>query len=107
MLSERRHVQGAARNSQKRSFSLVFLPTIKKKRGVNTCACFTLPFFTFPVVLRGIKVTDLCKAAVWIFSCPGARLLSKVFLREDGEEEECITLRNSKENKSFTAVSSS
>lgn len=31
MLSERRHVQGAARNSQKRSFSLFFLPTIKKK----------------------------------------------------------------------------
>lgn len=52
-------------------------------------------------------MTDLCKAAVWIFSCPGARLLSKVFLREDGEEEECITLRNSKEKKSFTAVSSS
>lgn len=105
-LSERHHFQGAVHNNFFSPF--FFLPTIKK-RGVNTCACFTMPFFTFAVVLRGIKVKDLCKAAVWIFSCPGARLLSKLFFPPswgDGEEEECIALKNSKE-KNFTAASSS
>lgn len=37
-------------------------------------------FFKFAVALRGIQVTDLCKAAVRIFACPGARLLSKALL---------------------------
>lgn len=86
---------------------------IYRERGVHTCACCTTLFFKFAVVLQRIQVTDLCKTAVGIFACPGARLLSEALLPPPPVTRQWWrggihhTWKKSKGEESFTAVPSS
>lgn len=53
-------------------------------------------------------MTDLCKTAVGIFACPGARLLSEALLPPpspgNGEEEEYITLEKKAKEKNLSQL---